>query len=753
METATPSQPKSALSLMVALGLGLALLGAAAPGHSQPPPQANKPSNDFEIAALSSRADTITGGDALIEIEVPRTVPPAQVRVSANGRDVTSSFKPAPDDGETLLGLVDGLEIGKNSIRVHARGQAPRGPKGARERPRSRRGPGATLELTNHPISGPVISGPHQQPFICQTEAFSLGSPVDEHCTAANTRILYFYMSSDDGTFKLMDPQEPKPEDLDQTTTTEGNTVDYIVRLETGTINRAVHRIAFLHDPDLPLPDPWTSTPGWNDRLVYSFGGGCQAGYRQGTGVGAVLSDELLSPGFAVASSTLNVLGNSCNDVTSAETTSLVKEHFIESFGVPSYTIGWGGSGGSIQQHLIAQNYPGLLDGIIPSASFPDITTLANSVVDCSVIFRAIDDGDHVYTQAQRSAVTGFAVSRNEDACNRWTAGGYSPGWLTPTGCPSVIPPELRYDPEANPDGARCSIHDNTVNVYGTDPATGFARRPFDNAGVQYGLQAFNDGVISFDQFAELNELVGGYDVDGNIVPQRTAADPEALRIAYESGRVNSGAGGLANVPIIDVRTYRDPLANIHDRFRSFSTRQRLIRSNGHADNHVIWIAGIDAGGTRGGPHQVEALLLMDDWLSAIASDSTGGSLGEKVIRNKPDNAVDTCWPPGGGGGVGSNWEVIPSSSIPIQEPATYSEPGICNTLYPSHADPRLIAGAPVANDILKCELKPVAQADYSPELSSDQLDRLRDIFPTGVCDYSRPGVGQQPPHDTWIRY
>ena len=49
----------------------------------------------------------------------------------------------------------------------------------------------------------------------------------------------------------------------------------------------------------------------------------------------------------------------------------MVKEHFIKRFGVPVHTIGWGGSGGSMQQHLIAQNYPGLLDGIIPSSEFP----------------------------------------------------------------------------------------------------------------------------------------------------------------------------------------------------------------------------------------------------------------------------------------------------------------------------------------------------------------------------------------------
>ena len=54
----------------------------------------------------------------------------------------------------------------------------------------------------------------------------------------------------------------------------------------------------------------------------------------------------------------------------------MVKERFIETVGVPVHTIGSGGSGGAMAQYVIAQNYPGLLDGIIPSATFPDATTV-----------------------------------------------------------------------------------------------------------------------------------------------------------------------------------------------------------------------------------------------------------------------------------------------------------------------------------------------------------------------------------------
>jgi hypothetical protein len=43
------------------------------------------------------------------------------------------------------------------------------------------------------------------------------------------------------------------------------------------------------------------------------------------------------------------------------------------------------------------------------------------------------------------------------------------------------------------------------VNVFGRDPKTGFARRPIDHVGIQYGLKARNDGTITTEQFIDLN--------------------------------------------------------------------------------------------------------------------------------------------------------------------------------------------------------------------------------------------------------
>ncbi len=534
--------------------------------------------------------------------------------------------------------------------------------------------------------------------------------------------------------FKPYDPAGGRPADLAQTTTTEGRTIDYIVRRERGVINRAIYEIAFLHAPGEPLPDPWTKTPGWNGRLVYSFGGGCSAGYRQGRGASAI-SDVVLSAGYASAASTLNVFGNACDDVISAETLMMVKEHFITQFGAPMYTIGTGGSGGSMQQHLIAQNYPGLLDGLTPSVSYPDIATVLSNVVDCSLLAHVFDGATQTWIDEQKTAVSGFATWRTcSDSWNR----SFSPTLIRPASCDASIPKSQMYDPSTNPTGTRCTIQDNEVNVYGRDPKNGFARRPLDNVGVQYGLVAFNAGAITAEQFLKLNERIGGYDADGNIVKTRSVADPVALRLAYETGRVNTAGGSLAAIPIIDSRPYLDPTGDIHDSFRSFATRARLVAANGRADNHVILRMPNGRGSGPGAVVQVNTIRMMDAWLDAIAKDRSSDPPASKVARNRPVDVADACFSDQG---------------EKIVEPASYTGVGRCNQMYPPHADPRIAAGGPLTDDILKCELKPIDHKSYKQAFTTDQMARLKAVFPKGVCDYNRPGVEQRRVSRTWKRY
>jgi hypothetical protein len=73
-----------------------------------------------------------------------------------------------------------------------------------------------------------------------------------------------------------------------------------------------------------------------------------------------------------------------------------------------------------------------------------------------------------------------------------------------------------------------------------------------------------------------------------------------------------------------------------------------------------------------------------------------------------------------------------------------------CNALFPFAGDARLAAGAPATDDVYKCALKPIDPKDYKIEATGDRLARLQKAFPEGVCDYSKPGVGQTTKVVTW---
>jgi hypothetical protein len=307
--------------------IAIALVMGGAPLFAQP-----VRGGGFEVSALSTRPGIVSGGDVLIRI-VPPGSSAKNIIVTVNGRTANAEAK-RTTDGTALLVRLKDLSIGKNDVAVGYKGQRA----------------AVQLLVVNHPIAGPLLSGPHQTPFKCETQWFGFGPPLDTDCTVP-TRTDYFYRSTSRpppaNPFKPFDVNAARPVDLANTTTLDGKTVPYIVRREMGTINRAVYVIAFLHEPGTPLPDPWSpGSSSWNGRLIYSFGAGCRSGYHQGKTIGGLLenrsfleesqlSDYAIATGYAVASSSLNVFDTSCADVISAETMMMVKEYFIEEFGVP----------------------------------------------------------------------------------------------------------------------------------------------------------------------------------------------------------------------------------------------------------------------------------------------------------------------------------------------------------------------------------------------------------------------------------
>ena len=723
--------------LAIMCGLAVIVIAVGVLGASVSPASAGDDDGaHLRIVTLSTRPDTVSGGDVLVRIDVHRDIPLNTVRVMVNGHDVTGVFQ--PETGRrSLLGLVNGLNLGANTLTVdETRGKGHRS---------------AELTLTNYPIAGPVFSGPHERPFVCMTQNFrvpsaatstqTLGSPLDSNCSAA-TRVDYVYRTTA-GTYKLLPNPPIHPSDLAQTTTTQGKTVPYIVRVETGTINRAIYQTAVLHDPTTEAaPSPFASPAAWNRRLVYTLGGGCVGGwYIQGTSIGngGILEHLHLSQGYGVASSTLNVFGNNCQEVLAAETLMMVKERFVENYGEVFFTIGWGCSGGSEQSLPISDDYPGLLDGIVPGCSFPEVTAAqVMNITDADLL-------DHYFKQ--RTALTWtdpakVAVSGYANAATIATIGPPNAIRVKAQGgtCNAAIPPSMRYDKATNPTGVRCDVYDHMVNIFGRDPATGFARRPLDNVGVQYGLAALNAGTITKQQFLDLNQFIGGYDNDGNYVATRTVGDLEALRIAYRTGRVTYGGAGMVKTPIIDYRGYVDeqPAGNVHQRFHSFSMRERLLDANGNFDNHVMLTEDGASFGLYGDASPVlsGALRHMDEWLTNLKQDASNAPDHVKVRRAKPGDLVDACFTQLG--------------TEKVVEPATFQGGGVCNGLFPAYSSPRMVAGEPVANNVLKCQLKPIDDADYRVTFTSVEQTQLAAIFAQGVCDYGKPGVGQKPFENTW---
>ena len=687
--------------------------GLKAPPPAVPSPAA-VPGRTAEIRVLSNRADLISGGDALVEVVLPTGADASAVRVDVDGRDVTSAF--ALRANGRYMGLVTGLAEGPNALTSWIAGVAAQ-----------------RIIITNHPRGGPVFSGPQLQPWICAPEKADLGSAVDSQCNAP-TRIAYVYQPRDKkpGDYQSYDPNHP-PQDVVTTTTDEGHVVPYIVRVETGTLDRTIYQLAVLADPAQPW-QPWAPQPGWNGKLFVPFGGGCAANYGQKAPIQnfddqLILRHQFISRGWMGTSSGLNSLFQNCNEVLSAEAVMMQKELIEEQYGPIRHTIGRGGSGGSIQQNNIAAAYPGLLDGVVTDSTFPDAWTTFSDTLDCTLLTRYfLTVSPRMWLDREKmAAVMGKSVI---SSCVWWTVlygdvsdpqlrGVFGFGLLAKYR--SNLPSELRYHPVRNPGGARGGAQDFQVNIWGRRGPRHAAPLPFDNEGVQYGLAALRDGIISPEQFVDLNGKIGGLDEEGEFTPGRTRMDEATLTIYYRTSRL-SDPRQLANTPMLDVRNNLND-GDIHQPYMSWVMRARLDAANGGHGNQVIW----DHPGDR---YKDDAVFAMDHWVSAIETDTSDLPRAQKLVRNKPAGLDDTCWVDG---------------KIATDQAA-------CRKAHPYTSDARIVAGGPLSSDIRKCRLKPLSRGDYEVRFTDAQWVSLQAAFPHGVCDWTQPGVGAQP-SVPWLTY
>jgi hypothetical protein len=236
----------------------------------------------LQIVTLSNRADLVSGGDAFVEIILPDHGPLQRLQVRVGDRDVSSAFARRADG--RITGVITGLAVGPNVVTADAAGANA-----------------ASLTITNHPIGGPVFSGPQPLPFVCATPVAmpAVGNtPASNASGLAPSPPMPSATSRPSSSSTIERPRraaravlpDPNPPTARRPTAASsafdpapaaagrsrddhhrcGVTMPYIVRVERGTLNRGIYDIAVLFDPTRDDPatgwKPYAPQPGWNRK-------------------------------------------------------------------------------------------------------------------------------------------------------------------------------------------------------------------------------------------------------------------------------------------------------------------------------------------------------------------------------------------------------------------------------------------------------------------------------------------------------
>ena len=623
----------------------------------------------------------------------------------------------------------------------------------------------------------------------------------------APMKVLYFYRASDESAnapLRAYDVHNP-PRNV-ATVDVNGRRVPFIVRYEIGTLNRFIYTITSL-SPQVDTTDrarPDESV--WNHKLIFFFYGGVGIGHTQSAmpyplkyfsnPTSYPMFEEFLAHGYNIVESTGTATATTYNLVLDGQTARMVKDQFVAEFGKPKYTFGLGASGGSIQQFIYAHNDPGLLNGLVPTHVYPDMITQVNPVGDCELLEYYFDVADAKVNGTGRvnpkwkswknreliegfPGINGFKTKKvfastaqpGSDACiQAWF--GAIPMYFNPL-YGATSDPSFKVIPSAVIRLTPLSYFDDLKTIFGMIPGTPLARSTYDNVGVQYGLQALKDGKITKKEFLNLNAHVGGWKPRQDDVPPgfpfqggketfqggkeksnidpwsarnataeaylapddvapRTSGSISAMQAAYKAGLV---FGGKINVPIIIIEPYLEPELNMHASREPFAVRQRLIDARGNADNLAIWMTGNSS----------------DKVLTAFVLRAFADEERWLESGRRPSNVVDTCFRADGSliasGPHVFRGEVSPNGAQILPD---VSAEGPCTKAYPIFSDPRVVSGANVSEHVFKCALEPVGEAIkdgiYGRVLFTEkERARLLKIFPTGVCDYSKPDQGLPP--------
>jgi len=653
--------------------------------------------------------------------------------------------------------------------------------------------------------SNSLYSGPKQYPFYCMTIDSHIGQPLVDNQEGFGvpvygnlmqrsnilgyskdclfkTHLQFFYLNQDNKLAKLKTEQFSHLDSL-----RDAKQPLELYRAEQGSINRFIYTIAMAIKPE-ELGTRTESTL-WNKKLIYQFNGGSGIGFRQGRQKATRTIARRLKEaqnGYAIISSSGNRTSYTYNMLLAEDTARRVKRHFISLFGEPLYTVGIGGSGGGLAQYLIGQNSTGILDGLIPQYSYPDMLSQTIYTLDCDLFnnyftFRARDNSRWNQWD-QRQLLEG--MNSLQDFPQKIA-------FLQPVA--QLMAGMVPSFPEGNSEcingyfGLSTFIHnprqgflrhfysedvvEKTNWNYWEDMAWlfrrdehGLVKSTWDNEGVQYGLHALKQKQITLSEFIHINKNIGSWkeqrhmkaetiitpfgrkmpfwlslwgsdnitEVNDNQAAPRRSASIEAIEAAYRGGQVFIGK---LDLPIIDVRHYLEEKLDMHHMSASFSSRLRLEEANGHYDNQVIWVAKRDFDPTY------QAFTLMDLWLLKRKEFPE-----LNAAQSKPAQLQDTCFDDDGdilaqGKDVWhGSWNAKRSNTKELQQ-------GACAKHYAIFSNSRIQAEGPWQGSVFKCHKIPLEQAIkqgmYGDIEIAGQIHSLQKIFHQGVCDYDRGDSGR----------
>ena len=728
--------------ITVLIALTLAACGGSGSGRGSsgtpdPDPGPGDSVDDTaQLRVLSNRPDMVSAGDVLVEVVLENAAAVEELVLTRNGSDVTSVLQATADNPLRLVGVVDGLAVGDNTLSTNI---------------------GNDLTVVNHPSGGPVFTGPHIQPWECQDTA------ADEDCNQP-VEYKWLYKSSNplNGGLLPYDPETP-PDDVAMTTTDTGETLPFIVRQEIGYQARDQYTIFTLQK----VGEDWTPVQPqsqWNGRLLVTHGGNCRGDHDTespstddyaGTIPGNPLIDQsyitALGSGWSVLSTAQLNLGHNCNLSYQAESLMMAKERFIEQYGELRYTVGTGCSGGAITQNMIANAYPGLYQGLLTTCTYPDVMSTATQFADYHILLRYFKTNMNDPALLARDGTPFTVLQQNEiyGHLNGIVNASLADSALfaeavDPASSCGGISDEERFDQDTNPGGARCDVLTFMQNMIGQreqfpaedqlrdhwsqiekDLGYAFSGFPLGNEGVQYGLIPLQQGIITPSQFLMLNTNIGGLDPSLNVTAERLKPDYPALPNAYRTGILNTVVN-MDTVPIINM-TGPDPGA-AHDSVHGYWVRWRLEREFGNRDNFVHWGGLTPLIGDL--TYMSQSLVAMASWLDAIEADTSDAPLAQKIVTNKPASVQDQC-------------SGVPGQMCPEELMLVFGTP-------------RTQAGADKYGDQVQCQLKPFSRADdYGlGNLVWQEADwqKLEQTFATGVCDWSKRPLEWQRTI-TWLKY